>query len=359
MKAIADGLIITPLTSSQGGVIHEASMAIKIGINGFGRIGRVVLRLAKDFKNIECVGINDIAPLSTLAHLFKYDSTHGRYSGSVKAGEKSLNLDGKDIPVFNSKEPAKIPWGELKADLVLECSGRFTSKETAGEHLKGGAKKVIISAPAENPDATFVFGVNHKTFNPAKHTIVSNASCTTNCLAPVAYILHKNFGIENGFMTTVHSYTNDQMILDAPHKDLRRARSAAANQIPTTTGAAKAVGLVLPELAGKLDGISIRVPTVNVSCTDFVAQVRKKTDAAVVTQVLKEAAEGELKGILGVEMEPLVSSDFLGDTRSSIIDGPTTKANGSLVKVLAWYDNEIGFSSRMLDLALFIGQQLR
>lgn len=333
-------------------------MAIRIGINGFGRIGRIVLRYARGRGGVECVGINDIASLATLAHLFKYDSTHGRYPGAVKTGENTLTIDGREIPVFQSKEPAKIPWGELGADVILECSGRFTKKETAGEHLKGGAKKVIISAPAEGVDATFVVGVNHKSFDPARHTVVSNASCTTNCLAPVAYVLHKNFGIESGFMTTVHSYTNDQMILDAPHKDLRRARSGAANQIPTTTGAAKAVGLILPELAGKLDGIAIRVPTTNVSCTDFVAQVRKKTDAAAVTRALQEAADGELKNILGVEMEPLVSSDFLGDTRSSIVDGPTTKAIGPMVKILAWYDNEAGFSCRMLDLAQYIGEHL-
>lgn len=316
------------------------------------------MRLLREHGGVQCVGINDIAPLSTLAHLFKYDSTHGRYKGTVKAGEKTLTVDGKEIPVFQSKEPAKIPWGELGADIVMECSGRFTTKETAGEHLKGGAKKVIISAPAEGVDATFVVGVNHKSFDAAKHTIVSNASCTTNCLAPVAYILHKNFGIENGFMTTVHSYTNDQMILDAPHKDLRRARSGAANQIPTTTGAAKAVGLILPELKGKLDGIAIRVPTANVSCTDFVAQVRKSTDTAVVLAALQEAANGELKGILGVETEPLVSSDFLGDPRSSIVDGPTVKVIGPLVKVLAWYDNEAAFSRRMLDLAQYVGGHL-
>lgn len=333
-------------------------MTIKIGINGFGRIGRIVMRLAREHPGVQCVGINDIAPLPTLAHLFKYDSTHGRYKGTVKGGEKTLTVDGKEIPVFQSKEPAKLPWGELGADIVLECSGKFTKKETASEHLKGGAKKVIISAPAEGADATFVVGVNHKTFDPAKHTVVSNASCTTNCLAPVAYILHKNFGIENGFMTTVHSYTNDQMILDAPHKDLRRARSGAANQIPTTTGAAKAVGLILPELKGKLDGIAIRVPTANVSCTDFVAQVRKIADTAAVLAALQEAAAGELKGILGVETEPLVSSDFLGDPRSSIVDGPTVKVIGPLVKVLAWYDNEAAFSHRMLDLAQYIGGHL-
>jgi len=333
-------------------------MTIRIGINGFGRIGRIVLRKAMKDPNIECVGINDIVPLATLAHLFKYDSTHGRYQGTVQVAEKGLTIDGKTIPVFSSKEPSQIPWNEAKADIVMECSGRFTNKAGAGEHIKGGAKKVIISAPATDPDATFVFGVNHTSYNPEKDTVVSNASCTTNCLAPLAYVLHKNFCIEKGFMTTVHSYTNDQHILDAPHKDLRRARAGAVNQIPTTTGAAKAVGLVLPELKGKLDGFSIRVPTANVSCTDLVVLVKKETTADAVLKALKEAASGEIKNILGVETEELVSSDFIGDTRSSIVDGPCTKAMGNLVKVISWYDNETGFSCRMLDLAKYIGERL-
>ena len=333
-------------------------MTIRIGINGFGRIGRIVLREAKNLNGIEFVGINDIAPLATLAHLFKYDSTHGRYAGTVEVGESALTIDGRTIPVFNSKEPAKIPWKEVGADIVMECSWRFTTKETAGEHLKGGAKKIIISAPATDPDATFVFGVNHKQYNPEKDAVVSNASCTTNCLAPLAYVLHKNFGVEKGFMTTVHSYTNDQHILDAPHKDLRRARSGAANQIPTTTGAAKAVGLVLPDLAGKLDGISIRVPTTNVSCTDLVALLKKEVTTEKMIAAFTEAANGELKNILGVETAPLVSSDFLGDPRSSIVDAPSSKAMGNLVKIIAWYDNEVGFSCRMLDLARYIGERL-
>ncbi|MBI5299578.1 MAG: type I glyceraldehyde-3-phosphate dehydrogenase [Deltaproteobacteria bacterium] len=332
-------------------------MTIRIGINGFGRIGRIVLRKAMKNPDIECVGINDIVPLATLAHLFKYDSTHGRYQGTVQVAEKGLTIDGKTIPVFSSKEPSQIPWNEAKADIVLECSGRFTNKAGAGEHIKGGAKKVIISAPATDPDATFVFGVNHTSYNPEKDTVVSNASCTTNCLAPLAYVLHKNFCIEKGFMTTVHSYTNDQHILDAPHKDLRRARAGAINQIPTTTGAAKAVGLVLPELKGKLDGFSIRVPTANVSCTDLVVLVKKETTSDAVLKSLKEAANGELKNILGVETEELVSSDFIGDTRSSIVDGPCTKVMGNLVKVISWYDNETGFSCRMLDLAKYIGER--
>lgn len=333
-------------------------MTTRIGINGFGRIGRIVLRRLMQDSRLECAGINDIAPIATLSHLFRYDSTHGRYKGTVEAGENFLAIDGKKIPVFNSREPSQIPWNEVNAGIILECSGRFTDRASAGEHLKGGAKKVIISAPAADPDATFVFGVNHKNYNPEKQTVVSNASCTTNCLAPLAHILHKNFGFEKGFMTTVHSYTNDQQILDAPHKDLRRARAAAANQIPTTTGAAKAVGLVLPELAGKLDGFSIRVPTADVSCTDLVAVVKKETTAEAVNNAFEEAASGELKGVLGVETEPLVSSDFIGDPRSSIVDAPCTKAMGNLVKVIAWYDNEVGFSCRMLDLAKYMGERL-
>lgn len=333
-------------------------MGIRVGINGFGRIGRIILRTVRDWKNIEIVGINDVVPTDVLSHLFQFDSTHGRYPGKVTASEKSLQIDGKELPVFSSKDPSQIPWKEIKADIVLECSGFFTDRQKASEHLKGGAKKVIISAPATEPDATFVFGVNHQNYDPKKHTVVSNASCTTNCLAPLAYVLHKNFGIESGLMTTIHSYTNDQKILDAPHKDLRRARSGATNQIPTTTGAAKAVGLVLPELAGKLDGFAIRVPTANVSCTDFVCVVKKPVDTHTVTTALQKAAEEELKDILGVEMRPLVSSDFLGDRRSSIVDGASTKVVGPLVKTLAWYDNEVGFSCRMLDLSQYIGEKL-
>lgn len=333
-------------------------MAIRVGINGFGRIGRVILRYAKDHKNIQFVGINDIAPVATLAHLFQYDSTHGRYSGRVASSEKAITIDGREIPIFSSREPAKIPWRDVGADIVLECSGFFTDRKGAAEHLKGGAKKVIISAPAKEPDATFVYGVNHKQYDPEKHTVVSNASCTTNCLAPMAYVVHKNFGIERGFMTTIHSYTNDQKILDAPHSDWRRARAGAMSQIPTTTGAAKAVGLVLPELKGKLDGFAIRVPTANVSCTDLVAVVKKEVTVEKLVETLQDAAAGELKGILGVETLPLVSQDFLGDTRSSIIDVLSTKVNGNLIKLLSWYDNEVGFSCRMLDLTEWIGQKL-
>ena len=332
-------------------------MRLKIGINGFGRIGRILLRAAQNYKNIEIVGINDIAPIHTLAHLLKYDSTHGRFGAIVTAGEKAITINGREIPVFASREPSKIPWGDAGADIVLECSGIFTKRDAAAAHLQGGAKKVIISAPATDPDATFVYGVNHTDFNPAKHTIISNASCTTNCLAPMAFVLHKTFGIESGFMTTIHSYTNDQQTLDAPHKDLRRARAAALNQIPTSTGAAQAVGLVLPELEGKLDGFAIRVPTANVSCTDLVVQVKKPASAAEVNAALKEASLKYLKGILGFEEEPLVSGDFNGDPRSSIIDALSTKAIGNMMKVLSWYDNETGFSNRMLDMVQYIGEK--
>lgn len=333
-------------------------MAIRIGINGFGRIGRIVLRKAMAHPDLTIVGINDVAPADILAHLLQYDSTHGRFSGTVKLDNNQLLVNGKKIPLFASREPAQIPWKEVGADIVLECSGRFTDKTTASPHLQAGAKKVIISAPAKGHDATFVYGVNHTSYDPAKHTVVSNASCTTNCLAPLASVLHKNFGVERGFMTTIHSYTNDQMILDAPHKDKRRARSGAANQIPTTTGAAKAVGEVIPELKGKLDGMAVRVPTSNVSCTDFVAQVKKEVTAESVLQALTQAANTELKGILGVETNELVSSDFLGDERSSIVDAPSTKVLGNLVKVLSWYDNEVGFSCRLLDLTKYIGERL-
>ncbi|MDO8494200.1 MAG: type I glyceraldehyde-3-phosphate dehydrogenase [Deltaproteobacteria bacterium] len=333
-------------------------MSIRVGINGFGRIGRIALRLVKEYPDLQIVAVNDVVPADTLAHLFEFDSTHGRYKGDVAHDNNSLRIDGKKIPLFSGREPTAIPWKEVGADIVLECSGFFTTKETAQGHLKSGVKKVIISAPATGQDATFVYGVNHKNYDSAKHTVISNASCTTNCLAPMVYVLHKNFGVEKGFMTTVHSYTNDQKILDAPHKDLRRARAGAANQIPTTTGAAKAVGEVLPELKGKLDGMSIRVPTSNVSCTDLVAVLKKEATADQVNAALKSAAAGELKGVLGVEERELVSSDFLGDRRSSIIDAPSTKANGTLVKVLSWYDNEVGFSYRLLDMTKYIGERL-
>ena len=331
-------------------------MTMRIGINGFGRIGRLALRLAQSRKEIEIVGVNDIAPAATLAHLFQFDSVHGRFQGTVQNDETSMTINGKKIRVTAEKDPTKLPWKDLKADVVLECTGKFTSQDDASLHLKAGAKKVIISAPSKGGAPTFVIGVNHKNYDPKKDDVVSNASCTTNCLAPVAYVLHKAFGIEKGLMTTIHSYTNDQHILDAPHKDLRRARAGAANQIPTSTGAAKAVGLVLPELAGKLDGFAIRVPTANVSCVDLVCTLKKEATVETINGALKKAAEGELKNILAFEERPLVSSDFIGNSNSSIVDAQSTKVIGNLVKVLSWYDNEIGFTHRLLDLAQYIGK---
>jgi len=332
-------------------------MNIKIGINGFGRIGRLATRLALK-QGFEIVGVNDIAPVSTLAHLFEFDSVHRRYQGTVSTKENSIVVDGKEIPIFCEKEPAKLPWKQTGAEIVFECTGRFTDRDGAAMHLQAGAQRVIISAPGKKSDATFVFGVNHKVFDPSKHHIVSNASCTTNCLAPVVAVLHKEFGVVKGLMTTIHSYTNDQEILDAPHKDLRRARGGAMNQIPTSTGAAKAVGLVLPELEGKLDGLAIRVPTANVSLVDLVCELKKSITTEELLAALKKAAAGEMKGVLGVEERELVSSDFIGDVRSSIVDAPFTKSMGNMVKVLSWYDNEIGFSCRMLDLARYIHDQI-
>ncbi len=303
--------------------------------------------------------INELGDLATNAHLLKYDSVHGQLKTTVQAQDNTLVVGGKKIQMVSHKNPAEIPWGKAGVDVVLECTGIFTSREKAALHLQGGAKKVIISAPSENPDATLAIGINHKTYDPAKHDIISNASCTTNCLAPVAKVLHENFGIIEGLMTTVHSYTNDQKILDVAHSDLRRARAAALSQIPTKTGAAAAVGLVLPDLKGKIDGMAIRVPTANVSCLDFVCNLSKDATAAEINAAFKKAADGELKGILGYSDEPLVSADYNGDARSSIIDGLTTKVMGKrMAKVLAWYDNETGFSTRMVDLTVFIGQKL-
>ncbi len=333
-------------------------MTIKIGINGFGRIGRLALRSFIGKSELECVGINDLTTTDTLAHLFKYDSAHGRFGGEVSASKNSLTINGKSIPVSAERDPGNLNWGNLGADIVLECTGFFADKDGASKHLAAGAKKVVISAPAKGDVATFVMGVNHETYDSTKHDVVSNASCTTNCLAPVAKVLHETFGIESGLMTTIHSYTNDQCVVDAPHKDLRRARAAAVSQIPTTTGAAKAVGLVLPELAGKLDGMAIRVPTVNVSCVDLVASLKKTADSAQINQALKSASAGALKGVLAFSEEPLVSVDYMGNTNSSIVDGLSTKCIGNTVKILSWYDNEAGFSNRIIELASFIGKQL-
>lgn len=326
-------------------------MALRVAINGFGRIGRMVLRAASKDKNIEFVAINDLTDAATLAHLFKYDSVHGIFPGKVEAKDNQIIINGKAIKIYAIKNPAELPWKADKVDVVLESTGIFTSKEKAGLHLQAGAKKVVISAPATNEDITIVMGVNDHLYDSKKHHIISNASCTTNCLAPVAKVLHETFGIEKGLVTTVHSYTNDQNILDLPHKDLRRARAAAMSMIPTTTGAAKAVSLVLPELKGKLDGMAIRVPTPNVSVVDLVVMLNKKADAEKVNSALKKASRGSLKGILGFEEAPMVSIDFNGNPLSSIVDASCTKVIGdNMVKVLSWYDNECGFSNRVVDL---------
>jgi len=334
-------------------------MAIKIGINGFGRIGRCVLRAGWNNPDLEFVAINDITDSKTLAHLLKYDSVHGTFAPEVKAKDAALVVGGKEIKITSVRNPAELPWRDLGVDIALECTGLFTEKEKAEGHRKAGAKKVIISAPAKGEDITVVVGVNHEKYDPKSHHVISNASCTTNCLAPVAKVINDTFGIEKGLMTTIHSYTNDQRILDLPHKDLRRARAAALSMIPTTTGAARAVGLVLPELKGKLDGMAIRVPTPNVSVVDLVAVLKTQTKAADVNAALKEAAAGKLKGILVVCDDPLVSSDFNGTTCSSIVDASlTTVMDGNLLKVLSWYDNETGFSHRMVDLCLLVGKDL-
>ena len=326
-------------------------MALRVAVNGFGRIGRSVLRAAMQEKGIEFVAINDLTDAKTLAHLLKYDSVHGIFPGEVSAEGDQIVVNGKAIKILAVKNPAELPWKELKVDIVLESTGLFTSKEKASLHLAAGAKKVIISAPATDPDLTLVLGVNDGDYDKTKHHIISNASCTTNCLAPVAMVLQRSFGIEKGLVTTVHSYTNDQNILDLPHKDLRRARAAALSMIPTTTGAAKAVSLVLPELKGKLDGMAIRVPTANVSVVDLVVTLSKQTDTESVNAALKAASEGPLKGILGYCTEPLVSIDFNGNALSSIVDAQCTKViAGNMVKVISWYDNETGFSHRVVDL---------
>jgi len=326
-------------------------MAIRLGINGFGRIGRTVLRYAVKEKGIDIVAINDLTDAKTLAHLLKYDSVHGIFPGKVEYNDKELIINGKVIKILAVRNPEELPWKKEKVDYVLESTGIFTAREKAEMHLKAGARKVIISAPATGEDITVVMGVNHELYDAKKHNIISNASCTTNCLAPVAKVLHEAFGLEKGLVTTVHSYTNDQNILDLPHKDLRRARAAAMSMIPTSTGAAKAVALVLPELKGRLDGMAIRVPTPNVSVVDLVATLKKKADADKVNAALKKASKGALKGILGFSEEPLVSIDFNGNPLSSIVDAGCTKVlDGNMVKVLSWYDNESGFSKRVVDL---------
>jgi glyceraldehyde 3-phosphate dehydrogenase len=334
-------------------------VATRVGINGFGRIGRNFFRAACEDPALDMVAVNDITDARTLGHLLKYDSVHGAFKGSVEAKDSALTVNGKPVKVFASKDPAALPWKDLGVQVVVESTGRFTDRAGASKHLEAGAKKVVISAPAKEEDITIVLGVNEGRYDPAKHHIISNASCTTNCLAPVAKVVLKAFGIKHGFMTTIHSYTNDQQILDLPHKDLRRARAAAMSMIPTSTGAAKAVGLVLPELKGKMHGLAIRVPTPNVSLVDLVAEVEKVATVEEVNNALRKAAEGELKGILGFCEEPLVSVDFNGNALSSIVDGPSTSVmDGTMVKVLAWYDNEWGYSCRVRDLIKFIAKGL-
>ena len=333
-------------------------MATRVGINGFGRIGRNIMRAARDAGNIDIVAVNDITDTATLAHLLKFDSVLGNLSESVAVDGNGIRIGKERFQVLAERDPANLPWGDLGVDLVLESTGLFTKRDDATKHLSAGAKKVIITAPAKQPDLTLVLGVNQDQYDPAKHRIISNASCTTNCLAPVAKVLHEKFDLKRGWMTTVHSYTNDQKLLDLPHKDLRRARSAGLSMIPTTTGAAVAVGEVLPELRGKLDGISIRVPTPNVSVVDLVAQVNRQTTAEAVNAAFKVAAAGPLNGVLQVATEPLVSIDFKGNPHSSIVDSSYTSVmDGDFVKLLSWYDNEWGYSSRCVDLIHFLAER--
>lgn len=334
-------------------------MSIKLGINGFGRIGRVVFRAALNNPDVEVVAINDLMDTKTMAHLLAYDSVHGRLGVEVSAKDGTIEVGGKSIPITAEKDPAKLGWKNFGVDIALECTGLFRDRDNASKHLDAGARKVIISAPAGDPDITIVMGVNSDKYEPSKHNILSNASCTTNCLAPVAKVLNENFGIVCGLMTTTHAYTGDQRLLDFPHKDLRRARAAALSMIPTTTGAAKAVALVLPELSGKLNGLALRVPTPNVSIVDLVVTVEKSgVSVTDVNDAMKEASEGPLADILGYCDEPLVSTDFNGSKLSSILDAGTTYALGNMVKVMSWYDNETGYSNRMVDLATMIGKQL-
>ncbi len=334
-------------------------MTIKVGINGFGRIGRMVLRAAFKRDDIEFLALNDLTDPNTLAHLLKYDSVHGRIDADVAVKGDSIVVDGRRIRILSERDPAQLPWEDLGVDIVIESTGIFRDRAQASKHLDAGAKKVLISAPATDPDITIVVGVNHELYNPANHHIISNASCTTNSLAPVCKVLLDVFGIEKGLMTTIHSYTTDQRLLDFPHKDLRRARAAALSMVITTTGAAKAVSLVLPELTGKMNGMALRVPTPNVSLTDLVVQLGRPASAEEVNKAFEDASKGNLKGILQYTTEPLVSIDFNGVTASSIVDGLSTMAIGDdMVKVLAWYDNEFGYANRLVDLAVYIGKTL-
>ena len=336
-------------------------MPIRVAINGFGRIGRNVLRAAKKSgaSDIEFVAVNDLTDNDMLAHLLKYDSVHGIYPGEVAVSAEGLTVDGDELKVFSERDPANLPWGELGVDVVVESTGFFRSRDQAAKHLEAGAKKVIISAPAKNEDVTVVLGVNHETYDPEAHDVISNASCTTNCLAPVVKVLLDSFGFERGLMTTVHAYTNDQALLDVPHSDKRRARAAAMSMIPTTTGAARATSLVIPEIEGKLDGMALRVPTPDVSIVDLVAELGTETTAEAINEAFRAAADGPLAGILAISDEPLVSIDFTGNPHSSIVDGPSTSViEGRMVKVLSWYDNEWGYSERVVDLVRYVGERL-
>jgi glyceraldehyde 3-phosphate dehydrogenase len=334
-------------------------MAIRVAINGFGRIGRNVLRSAKKSgADLDFVAVNDLTDTETLAHLLRHDSVHGHYPGTIEARENALIVDGDEVRVLSEKDPAALPWGDLGVDIVIESTGRFTSRADAAKHLDGGARKVIISAPAKNEDVTIVLGVNEEAYDPAQHHVVSNASCTTNCLAPVVKVLLDEFGFRRGIMTTVHSYTNDQQILDLPHKDLRRARAAALSIIPTTTGAAKATGLVLPQVKGRIDGMAMRVPTPDVSIVDLTCELEKEVSVDSINAAFRDAAQGRLKGILAYEESELVSVDFIGNPHSAILDAPSTSVVAGMVKVIAWYDNEWGYSSRCVDLARYMGDRL-
>ena len=331
-------------------------MTIRVGINGFGRIGRLVFRAARG-RDIEVVGINDLVDAKTMAHLLKYDSVHGHFPGSVEAGDNAIIVDGVSIPICAERDPAQLPWAKLGAAIVIESTGLFVDRENATKHLTAGAERVIISAPAKDPDVTIVLGVNTDAYDPAAHRIVSNASCTTNCLAPVAKVLQDEYGIEAGWMTTIHAYTNDQVLQDSPHKDLRRARAGAISMIPTGTGAAKAIGIVMPELKGKLDGYAMRVPTADVSVVDLSVKLARSTDVESINGAMRAAADGPFEGILQYCDEPLVSIDFVGNPHSSILDAPNTRVmGGNFAKLLAWYDNEWGYSARVVDLALLMGR---
>jgi glyceraldehyde 3-phosphate dehydrogenase len=332
-------------------------MTVRVGINGFGRIGRNFFRAAKG-RDLEIVAVNDLTDNKTLAHLLKYDSTFGRLDDDVSFDDEAITVGGTRVLASAQKDPAQLPWGDLGVDVVIESTGRFTKRDDAALHLKGGAKKVIISAPAKDEDVTIVMGVNHQTYDPAAHDIISNASCTTNSVVPMAKVLLDEFGIERGFMTTIHAYTNDQVILDFPHKDLRRARSAAVNTIPTSTGAAKASGLAIPELKGKLDGISLRVPVEDGSLTDLAVVLGRETTVEEINDAFKRAADGPFRGIIRYSTDPIVSRDIVGDSASCIFDSPLTQANGNLAKVFGWYDNEWGYSCRLVDLAVLVGERL-